>query len=112
MSISSTVKDAVNELVHSLVMREFDKLASDGRAGRLSATELKTAIDEYGRALVDLPSEVWDLVDEYRNDGAGAFALDVPLWTAEEGRSDLTLSLTVNDSGGNIGVEIDDLHVL
>jgi hypothetical protein len=39
-----------------------------------------------------------------------AVALD--LWTAEEGRSDLTLSATVTAVGHNIDVEIDDLHVL
>ncbi len=38
----------------------------------------------------------------------------VDLWTAEEGRSDLTLELTLveGDGGGEPAVEIDDLHVL
>ena len=34
------------------------------------------------------------------------------LWTAEEGRSDLTLELTLTDSRGEIyQIEIDDIHV-
>ena len=37
----------------------------------------------------------------------------VPLWTVEEGRSDLSLELTLEDSGKeSYEVEIDDLHVL
>ncbi len=39
-------------------------------------------------------------------------ALDVPLWTKEEGRSDLTLALTAIKQGETYTVEVDDLHVL
>lgn len=42
----------------------------------------------------------------------GGFAVDVGMWTAEEGRSDLTLQLTVIERAGAIAIAIDDLHVL
>lgn len=35
-----------------------------------------------------------------------------PLWTREEGRSDLTLSVTAIKQGETYTVEVDDLHVL
>jgi hypothetical protein len=53
------------------------------------------------------------LVDVYdQGEHADSLALDVPLWTSEEGRSDLTLSLTATKRGGDYELEIDDLHVL
>jgi hypothetical protein len=42
-----------------------------------------------------------------------AWSVYLDLWTAEEGRSDLTLELTLRDSPAGIySVELDDLHVL
>jgi hypothetical protein len=34
------------------------------------------------------------------------------LWTVEEGRSDLSLELTVAESGDGYLIEVDDIHVL
>jgi len=34
------------------------------------------------------------------------------LWTAEEGRSDLSLELTITESGNGYLIEVDDIHVL
>ena len=34
------------------------------------------------------------------------------LWTKEEGRSDLTLELTLLSDGGGLVAEIDNIHVL
>jgi hypothetical protein len=63
--------------------------------------------------LVPLPSEGADEFVVYPSDGSpGEFAVDVPLWTAEEGRTDLTLSLTVVDDGDSAEVSIYDVHVL
>ena len=42
-----------------------------------------------------------------------AWSVVVPLWTREEGRSDLTAELTLTESSaGEIDLELDDLHVL
>lgn len=42
-----------------------------------------------------------------------SWAVDVPMWSREEGESDLTLQLTVwEQSGGGFAIEVDDLHVL
>ena len=42
---------------------------------------------QLGSSLVALPAEAWPLVNEYPTDD-GLIALDVPLCTAEDGRSD------------------------
>jgi hypothetical protein len=60
-----------------------------------------------------LPSDGEVLVDVYaQTSPPDAVTLDVPLWTREEGRSDLTLSVTAIRRGETYTVEVDDLHVL
>ncbi len=104
---------AIQELVEDLAARRYAKVASDGRGGSLSEQEITTAIADYGRTLVPLPKEGLSLVGVYEQaDTVGSLALDVPLWTAEEGRSDLTLSLRAKKDSGGYSLQIDDLHVL
>ncbi|HYO72251.1 MAG TPA: hypothetical protein VEU33_39885 [Archangium sp.] len=103
----------VRRLVEDLAAGRYAELAADGRAGRLTEAELRTAVEEYGRTLVPLPADGEMIVDSYEQTSRPeASALDVPLWTKEEGRSDLTLSLTAIKQGETYTVEVDDLHVL
>lgn len=107
------IADAIQKLVQDLVEKRYATIAMDGRGGRLSEGELRTAVEEYGRRLVTLPGDAWDLIDIFpHTKEASVFSIDVPLWTAEEGRSDLTLSITATLHGEGCNVVIDDLHVL
>ncbi len=103
----------VRRLVEDLAAGRYAEIAADGRAGRLAEAELRTAVEAYGRTLVPLPADGELTVDIYEQTShPEAVALDVPLWTQEEGRSDLTLSLTAIKQGETYTVEVDDLHVL
>lgn len=103
----------VRRLIEDLAAGRYAEIAADGRAGRLTEAELRTAVEVYGRTLVPLPEDVEMIVDVYEQSShPDAVALDVPLWTQEEGRSDLTLSLTAIKQGETYTVEVDDLHVL
>ena len=63
--------------------------------------------------MVPLPADGERLVAIYEQTSRpDAVTLDVPLWTREEGRSDLTLSVTAIKQGETYTVEVDDLHVL
>ena len=113
MSVVSDHREPIRDLVHQLVTGNFDLLQSDGRAGRVTAEQLAQGITEYGRTLVDLPEAAWDLAVCYQIDGKpGVFAVDLPLWTREEGRSDLTLQFMLMVTADGPRLEIDDLHVL
>lgn len=105
---------AVREVVERLVDREFAILEADGRSGRLTASDLVRALDGYGRTLVRIPEEGWALADSYKLEGPPAtFSIDLPLWTLEEGRSDLTLSISVSRVSENrVIATIEDIHVL
>lgn len=103
----------VRRLIEDLVAGRYAEIAADGRAGRLTEAELRTAVEQYGRTLVPLPAKGDLLVDIYEQTSQpDAVTLDVPLWTREEGRSDLTLSVTAIKQGETYTVKVDDLHVL
>ena len=113
MPLDESLVPALRDLVQRLVHREFSALEADGRIGRLTVEELARAVDDYGRSLVAIPESGWDLADACEIAGqTNAWSIDLPLWTEEEGRSDLTLSLSVARDNGSVRVEIDDLHVL
>ena len=111
--LSAAAFDAIRQLVEDLVGGNYAALEADGRIGRLAKHEFKRVIAEYGRRLVSLPSDAMDAADVYALDHRPRdFAVDLPLWTAEEGQSDLFLQLTEFDGDSGPAVAIDDLHVL
>jgi hypothetical protein len=113
MIVPKILQPALKDLVHALVCEHFSEIEADGRAGRLSAAELRQAIREYGRTLVELPDEAFAISRAYaiRNIDQ-TWRVDLALWTLEENRSDLTLSVTARVVESGVQVEIDDLHVL
>lgn len=115
MAIPPSSIPQLQDKIRELVKGNFDLLEADGRAGRLTASQLREAIHRYGRHLVDIPTE--ELVNSYDcpvdSESQQAWIIEVDLWTAEEGKSDLTLSvlLTVRNKE-EFSLEITDLHVL
>jgi hypothetical protein len=109
------IRDAVRRLAKMLVAEDYDGLEEATQGRRLTAEQLREAVEEYGREL-QMPLEVvFDNLDVIEIEGAiprAAWVL-VDLWTVEEGRSDLTLEIRLTDTGGELyDMEIDNLHVL
>jgi len=71
---------------------DFDLLESAGKLGRVRKDDLERRIAEYGCTLVPLPAEARSLAEAFDRP-RGEILVDVPLWTKEEGRSDLTLQV-------------------
>jgi hypothetical protein len=105
---------AVKSIVDLLVARKYEQLEQPASGTRLSAGDMAEAVRQYGRVLVSPPEEAYESLDviQVRNALPPRWSVRVNLWTAEEGRSDLSLELTVTESGGGYAVEIDDIHVL
>lgn len=99
-----------------LVHGQYEALASSS-VGRLTADMLRQAAQEWPYPLI-MPhsTALSDLIysqGEINGLHPRQWWLDVNLWTAEEGRSDLTLSITLTDIPGEFyQVELDNLHVL
>jgi hypothetical protein len=106
---------AIRHFVDDLAAGRYRQLEADGRAGRLGAKGLRFAVERYGRALIPLPAAAFarGLADAVEvTIRPGQWHVDIDLWTEEEGRSDLTLSLDVIESEDGVLVRADDLHVL
>ena len=100
------------------VRRVVDSLVAGDHAGlegnRMSAADLAGAIAAYGRQLITPPEAAFETIDAVRvhDGGIERWSVRFDLWTAEEGRSDLTLEMTVKRAGSGYSVDVDDLHVL
>ena len=109
------ISDAVRRLVEMLVAEDYDGIEEATRSRRLTADQLRQAVDEYGRELRMPPEVAFHNFDVNEIEGAiprEAWVL-ADLWTVEEGRSDLTLEIRITDTGGEIyDIEINNLHVL
>lgn len=107
-------KASISACMADITHGRFDVLVMSGRL----ATELREGvvrvIAEYRRTPIDAPTEqVWSLVEIYpRDDDPHAYLVEVPMWTAEEGRSDLTVTLRLTDLGNEVRTEVLDVGVL
>ena len=113
--IPSRIITALRDLIHELVTANYMALEKDGRAGRLSAQEIQQSIQNYGYRLVEPPEESFtsNVLSFLPLQGEiSKWAVDISLWTEEEGRSDLTLQVTVEVTAFNVLMEIDDLGVM
>ena len=104
----------IEHVVSLLVACKYQELEWLSRGTRLDASTLKRAVSEYGRTLVISPAANpaadWVKIED---SCPPKWSVHVPLFTAEEGRSDLTLILTLRqDAAGRYQVEIDGLRVL
>jgi hypothetical protein len=106
---------AIRRIVALLADERYEDVTRLCEGSRLSADEMKAAVAMYGRTIVPLPEGAASLIESVRIQKAvaSAWSVVVPLFTQEEGRSDLSLELTVTESQpGSVAAQVDNLHVL
>ena len=109
------LRQTVSALAGRLAVGDYDGLCGLARSSRLSAADVARVVRDYGRHLIALPAIAFDAVGvvPVAQSNPQRWSVVVPLWSREEGRSDLSLEITVEDSATPAyAVEIDDLHVL
>lgn len=85
------------------------------REARVQSADFDRAIREYGRNLTIPPFEAYKALDfiPIQNDILYSWAVAAPLWTKEEGRSDLSVELTISIINEvNVKVYLDDCGVM
>lgn len=107
---ANTVKTVVDLLVDA----KYDELEQLTSGTRLSSEEMARAVRQYGRVLVAPPIQAYDELDvvQVRQATPPRWSVRMSLWTAEEGRSDLSVEMTVVERNKGFGIEVDDIHVL
>jgi hypothetical protein len=109
------LKAPVRQVISLLAHGDYKALEKLTNGVRLSAAEMAEAVREYGGGLILPPEDSFDNLDVVEVQGARPreWSVNVDLWTAGEGQSDLTLELTLRESGKEVfDVEIDNIHVL
>jgi len=115
MSSAPKLKATVRRVVSLLVQDDYEALERLTNGVRLTAAGMAEGVRKYGGNLILPPDDVFDNLDVIAVDGTQPkeWSVNVDLWTAKQGRSDLTLELTLRESGKEIhDVEIDNIHVL
>lgn len=82
--------------------------------GRMSAPDIARAIEDYGNTVTACPEPIDELLDlvEVRDAARPTWSVVAPVFTREDGRSDLSLELTVTEtSDGRYDVMLDNCRV-
>lgn len=114
-SIDRRVIWTTRKITEWLVRCDYDAIERYSAGVRLNAVEIADAIREYGRKLTMPTSDEFENLDviEVENSFPMRWSVRCYLWTEEEGRSDLSIELTLIDNDRNdLAAEIDNLHVL
>jgi hypothetical protein len=99
--IAAAWRPVVREIVRAFVRGDYG-LAQMVRGVEaiplLTAEQIRAYVADYGATLVELPPDTWET--SCAQWMGTHWDVLVDLWTKEEGRSDLVLSLRVVESGG------------
>jgi len=109
------VRATVLQFLAWLVAGDYAAIERFTAGVRLSSEQMREAISEYGRTLAMPPASALDQLDVIEITGSvpRTWSVRVDLWTAEEGRSDLSMECTLIDCPGELlATEVDNLHVL
>lgn len=112
--MNEQLEQPVRQVIEHLVMAKFTELETLTRGQRLSAQEMAKVISDYGRKLVLPPDDAFELMDKIkvRNIRSKQWSVTMPLWTREEGRSDLSIEITLIADAEDLRIELNDIHVL
>jgi hypothetical protein len=107
------IEEVVFDLLDKIARKDYDAVVSRCIPSRLTAADIARVVSEYGKTVVSPPRDRYEGLSVVAVTGAAqTWSIAAPLWTAEEGRSDLTLEVTLSISDQDVVVEIDGLHVL
>ena len=111
----SRLRQTIARLMDLLARRDYSAFCGSARRSRLTPLDVDAAVRGYGRTIIAPPADAFRLLDVVAviDSIPPRWSVVVPLWTEQEGRSDLSLEITVEDADGpDYAVEIEDLHVL
>jgi uncharacterized protein YndB with AHSA1/START domain len=103
-------RGALSHIVDRIVAGDYAGMARDHTSD--PDADVGMWARQYPATFVSLPPEAWDHADALYRPESDAWHVVLPLWSAEEGRSDMCLELTVRERSGQLEVEIDTLHVM
>jgi hypothetical protein len=110
--IPTAWRSTIKAIVHALAVRDYQLdsgVSGVAPASAETANHIKKYVESYGAELIELPDEAWD-TSVCIWTGSRWDAL-IDLWSASEGRTDLVLSLQVQESAAGIEFHIYMVYV-
>ena len=102
----------IKEVIIDISNEDYNKLNQKYEYSRVSIDDLAKTIKKYGNHIVPLPERAFDFAEKYYIESEKRIDVYLPLWTKEEGKSDLTLSISCYNNESELYIEINDLRVL
>jgi len=111
--MTNDILPVLRDIMIKIEAKDYEKVVSYCSASRLTAEDIKIVVNEYGKSFMVPPPSAFEIVDAVlvRDTDLPTWSLRVPLWSKEEGRSDLEMQLTVRQRGKRWDVELDDMLV-
>lgn len=98
-------------LIDMIAASDLAAIRADPRI-RIQGSDPLRWLRDYPATVTALPPEGWDLADAIQLQAEpGTWSVVIPLWTDQEGRSDLSLEATVRDLADGTTITIDNIHV-
>lgn len=88
--LPEALQEPVRDLLNRLARRELADLVDEGVVTEKTAARIEREVIEHGASPV-VPPDIALLLTTAVSDGEEAWTIEAPLWTREEGPSDLTL---------------------
>lgn len=102
-------KKRIQEFIYCLVRKDYQAVNNLMLANSVPIQDIRRVIEEYGCTIIPLPVKAFDLALSYQISDKQV-DIYIPLWSEEEGQSDLTLSLSCFKNENKI--KINDLEIL
>ena len=106
------IENTVRHIYSLLCSQQYEAVEKLTNGIRLGSDEIEQSIAEYGYLLVPYPNSVELDVIEVTGSMPREWSVVAPIYTAEEGLSDLSLELSLIDNGESIyTAELDNIRV-
>jgi hypothetical protein len=107
------IRSIVIDLLVLLADGDYPSVMERSGGAGMTSRELQEIIRDYGRKVIAPPADYACIsIVECEATAVPTWSVEADLWTAEEGRSDLTLSMTIAFGPHGPAIQIDNLHVL
>ncbi|NJM92039.1 MAG: hypothetical protein HC861_04815 [Rhodospirillaceae bacterium] len=107
------VRSIVIDLLVLLADGDYESIMERCGYSLLDGDDLWIAVEQYGRTVVAPPADYRFLrACELKGRAVPTWHVDADVWTDEEGRSDLTLEMTIEFEPSGPVIGINSLHVL
>lgn len=112
--MSNKIQTIVKMIVDLLVDGKYQEIENITHGERLSSSDISNVIREYGHTLISPPLSAYDCIDCIRIQGTPfpSWSVVMNLWTRSEGKSDLSIQMTLTGYDEQMSVILEDIHVL